>query len=116
MSSNFFSAHRFSFKPFASDAKSNCASFGEEVESHYAYFGEGLDGKGASKQVLLGGFVLIFLSFEITNGYDDNDGNSDSTDHGTAVMVAIEFHGDDFVFDEIRRVTGSAVAVAKGFH
>jgi tRNA U38,U39,U40 pseudouridine synthase TruA len=31
-------------------------------------------------------------------------------------MVAIEFHGDDFVFDEIRRVTGSAVAVAKGFH
>jgi tRNA U38,U39,U40 pseudouridine synthase TruA len=29
-------------------------------------------------------------------------------------MVAIEFHGDDFVFDEIRRVTGSAVAI--GFH
>jgi hypothetical protein len=92
------------------------ALFAIEVESHYAYFGEGLDGKGASKQVLLGGFVLIFLSFEITNGYDDNDGNSDSTDHGTAVMVAIEFHGDDFVFDEIRRVTGSAVAIAKGFH
>lgn len=42
--------------------------------------------------------------------------NSDSTDHDTAVMVAIESHGDDFVFEKVRRVIGSAVAIAKGFH
>ena len=60
--------------------------------------------------------MLIFLSFEITDGYDNNDGNSDSTDHDTAVMMAIEFRGGDFVFDKVRRVKGSAVAIAKGFH
>jgi hypothetical protein len=42
----------------------------------------------------------------IMDGYNDNNGNSDSSHHDTAVMVAIEFHGDDFVFDEIRRVAG----------
>jgi hypothetical protein len=32
-SSNLSSAHRFSFKPFASDAKSNYACFGEGLNS-----------------------------------------------------------------------------------
>ncbi len=50
------------------------------------------------------------------DGYNDNNGNSDSSHHDTAVMVAIEFRGDDFVFEKVRRVIGSAVAIAEGFH
>ena len=50
------------------------------------------------------------------DGYDDNNGNSDSSHHDTAIMVAIEFRGDYFVFEKFHRVIGSAVAIAKGFH
>ncbi len=38
--------------------------------------------------------------------------NSDSTDRDTAVMMAIEYYGDDFVFEKVRRVIVSAVAIA----
>ena len=40
---------------------------------------------------------------------NDNDGDSGSMDHDTEVVVAIEFGGDDFVFQQVRRVIGSAV-------
>jgi tRNA U38,U39,U40 pseudouridine synthase TruA len=40
---------------------------------------------------------------------NDNDGDSGSMDHDTEVVVAIEFRGDDFVFQQVRRVIGSVV-------
>jgi tRNA U38,U39,U40 pseudouridine synthase TruA len=40
---------------------------------------------------------------------NDNDGDSGSMDHDTEVVVAIEFCGDDFVFQQVRRVIGSVV-------
>ena len=39
----------------------------------------------------------------------DKDGDSGSMDHDTEVVVAIEFCGDDFVFQQVRRVIGSVV-------
>jgi len=40
---------------------------------------------------------------------NDNDGDSGSMDHDTEVVVAIEFLGDDFVFQQVRRVIGSVI-------
>jgi tRNA U38,U39,U40 pseudouridine synthase TruA len=39
----------------------------------------------------------------------DKDGDSGSMEHDTEVVVAIEFRGDDFVFQQVRRVIGSVV-------
>jgi tRNA U38,U39,U40 pseudouridine synthase TruA len=53
------------------------------------------------------------MTFEAMNTDDDhcddndNDGDSGSMDHDTEVVVAIEFRGDDFVFQQVRRVIGS---------
>jgi tRNA U38,U39,U40 pseudouridine synthase TruA len=40
---------------------------------------------------------------------NDNDGDSGRMEHDTEVVVAIEFCGDDFVFQQVRRVIGSVV-------
>jgi tRNA U38,U39,U40 pseudouridine synthase TruA len=40
---------------------------------------------------------------------NDNDGDSGRMEHDTEVVVAIEFRGDDFVFQQVRRVIGSVV-------
>jgi tRNA U38,U39,U40 pseudouridine synthase TruA len=39
----------------------------------------------------------------------DNDGDSGGMDYNTETVVAIEFRGDDFVFQQVRRVIGSVV-------